>query len=72
MHIQICMCAQLLQSRLLFATLWTAAHQAVLSMRFSKQEYWSGLPWPPPRDFSNSGVEPMSHMSPALQMDSLP
>ena len=43
-----------------FATLWTAAHQAPLSMGFSRQEYWSGLPCPPPGDLSNSGIEPVS------------
>ena len=42
----------------LFATLWTAAHEASLSMGFSRQEYWSGLPCPPPGDFSHPGIEP--------------
>ena len=41
----------------LFAMLWTAAHQALLSMEFSRQEYWSGLPCPPPGDLPNPGVE---------------
>ena len=41
----------------LFATLWTVAHQAPLSMGFSSQEYWSGLPCPPPGDPPNSGIE---------------
>ena len=41
-------------------TLWTIAHQAPLSMEFSRQEYWSGLPYPPPGDFSNPGIEPGS------------
>ena len=36
----------------------TAAHQAYLSTEFSRQEYWSGLPSPPPRDFPNPGIEP--------------
>ena len=44
----------------LFATLWTVEHQAPLSMGFSRQEYWSGLPYPPPRDLLNPGIEPMS------------
>ena len=44
----------------LFVTLWTIAHQAPLSMGFSRQEYWSGLPCPPPGDLPNSGTEPMS------------
>ena len=51
----------------LFATLWTEAHQAPLSMGFSWQEYWSGLPFPPPEDLPDSGIEPMS---PAFQEDS--
>ena len=42
------------------------AHQASLSMRFSRQEYWSGLPYPPPEDLSNPGIKPTSLMSPAL------
>ena len=53
----------------LFATPWTIAHQAPLSMGFSKQEYWSGLPCPPPRDLPNPGIEPRSS---ALQAGSLP
>ena len=44
----------------LFATLWTAAHQAPLSMGFSRQEYWSELPCPPPGDLPDPGTEPMS------------
>ena len=44
----------------LFATLWTVAHQAPLSMGFSRQEYWSGLPCPPPGDLPNPGIKPMS------------
>ena len=50
----------------LFATLWTVARQAPLSMGFSREEYWSGLPCPSPGDLPNSGIEPMSLMSPAL------
>ena len=56
----------------LFAILWTVAHQAPLSMGFSRQEYWSGLPCPPPRDIPNPGIEPTSLMSPALAGRSLP
>ena len=41
-------------------TLWTVAHQAPLSMGFSRQEYWSELPCPPPGDLPNPGVEPVS------------
>ena len=50
----------------LFANLWTAAHQGLLSMGFSRQEYWSGLPHPPPGDLPNPGIEPASLASPAL------
>ena len=55
----------------LFVIPWTVACQAPLSMAFSRQEYWSGLPFPPPGDFSNPGIEPSSPVSPALQADSL-
>ena len=41
-------------------TPWTVAHQAPLSMGFSRQEYWSGLPCPPPGDLPNPGIEPRS------------
>ena len=51
------------------ATLWTVAHQAPYSMGFSRQEYWSGLPCPPPGDLPNPGIKPRS---PILQADSLP
>ena len=50
----------------LFVTLWTAAHQAPLSMGFFRQEYWSGLLCPPPEDLPDPGIEPMSLKSPAL------
>ena len=50
----------------LFATPWTIAHQAPLSMRFSWQEYWSELPCPPPGDLPNAGIKPVSLKSPAL------
>ena len=49
-----------------FVTPWTVAHQAPLSMGFSRQEYWSGLPCPPPGDLPNPGIKPTSLMSPAL------
>ena len=55
-HVQLC------------ATLWTIALQAPLSMEFSRQEYWSGLPFPSPGDLPNSGIE---SGSPELQADSL-
>ena len=51
-----------------FVTPWTVARQAPLSMGFSRQEYWSGLPFPPPGDLPSPGIEPRS---PALQADSL-
>ena len=56
----------------LLVTPWTAAHQIPPSMGFSRQEYWSGLPCPPPGDLPDSGTEPASPVSPALQADSLP
>ena len=49
-----------------FATPWTAARQAPLSVGFSRQEYWSGLPGPSPGDLPNSGIKPASLKSPAL------
>ena len=52
----------------LFATPWTVAHQAPLSMGFSRQESWSGLPFPSPGELPNPGIEPGS---PALQADAL-
>ena len=53
----------------LFATPWTVACQAPLSTEFSRQEYWSGLPFPSPGDLPNPGAEPRS---PTLQVDSWP
>ena len=50
----------------LFASLWTVAHQTPLSMRFSRQEYWSGLPFPSPGDLPNSGTKPVPLTSPSL------
>ena len=47
-------------------TLWTIAPQAPLSTGFSRQEYWSGLPFPPPGDLPNPVIKPMSPVSPAL------
>ena len=52
----------------LFATPWTVAYQAPQSMDFSRQEYWSGLPFPSPADLPNPGIEPGSH---TLQADAL-
>ena len=53
----------------LFATPWTIAHQAPVSMEFSRQEYWSGLPFPSPGDLPDPGIEPGS---PTLEADALP
>ena len=53
----------------LFATPWTVAYQAPPSMEFSRQEYWSGLPFPSSGDPPDPGIEPQS---PALQADTLP
>ena len=50
----------------LFATQWTVAHQAPLSMEFSRQEYWSGLPFPTPGDLPEPGIKTASLASPAL------
>ena len=50
----------------LSVTPWTVAQQVSLSMRFFRQEYWSGLPFPAPRDLPDPGIEPTSLMSPAL------
>ena len=51
------------------ATPWTVAYEAPQSMEFSRQEYWSGLPFPSPVDLPDPGIEPSS---PALQADALP
>ena len=53
----------------LFVTPWTVAYQAPQSMEFSRQEYWSGLPFPSPGDLPNPGIEPVS---PTMQADALP
>ena len=52
----------------LFATPWTIAYQASPSLGFSRQEYWSGLPFPSPGDLPDPGIEPRS---PALEADAL-
>ena len=52
-----------------FAIPWTATRQAALSMEFSRQEYRSGLPCPPPGDLPNPGIKLESPASPALQVD---
>ena len=60
---------KLFSSVRLFATPWTIAYQSPSSMEFSRQEYWSGLPFSSPGDLPNPGIEPGS---PALQADTLP
>ena len=67
----LCAPAKLLSSIWLSETLWTVAHQAPLSIRFSRQEYWSGLPCLPPGNLPNPGIEPTFPASAALQAESL-
>ena len=62
-------CAESLSHVRLFVTPWTVACQAPLSMEFSRQEYWSVLPFASPGDLPNPGIEPGSH---SLHADSLP
>ena len=62
----VCVCTQSLSCVQLFEAPWTVAHQAPLSMGFSRQEYWSGLPFPTPGDLPNLGMEPEFLASPAL------
>ena len=65
-HSKMCACANSLQHVQLFATPWTAACQASLSMGFSRREYWSGLPFPPPGDLPDPGIKLRSLTFPAL------
>ena len=60
------MCAKSIQSCPTLRTAMDCSPQALLSMGFSRQEYWSGLPYPPPEDLPDPGTEPVSLMSPAL------
>ena len=53
-------CAELLGHVQLFVTLWTEARQAPLYVGFARQEYWNGLPFPPPRDLPDPSIEPAS------------
>ena len=62
----LCMCACSVAQAWLFATPWTVARWAPLSMGFSGQEYWSGLPCPPPGDLPDPEIEPAFPASPAL------
>ena len=65
---QICaLCACVFRHVQLFVTPWTVAHQPPLSMRLPRQEYWSGLAFPPPGYFPDPGIEPASPTSPALE-----
>ena len=61
-----CVSAQSLSCVQFFVIPWTVAHQASLSMGFSRKEYWSELPFPTPGDLANPGIEPVSLVSPAL------
>ena len=78
MHMKRCSASLIIESEVkvkslspvrIFVTPWTVAYQAPLSMGFSRQECWSGLPFPSPGDLPDPGVEPGS---PALQADTLP
>ena len=53
-------------------TLWTVVHQVPLAMGFTRQEYWSGLPFPSPGHLPDPGIEPAFPATAALQVDSLP
>ena len=65
--VRTCKCVQSCFSCVrLFTTLWTVACQALLPMGFSRQEYWNGLPCPPPGDLPDPGIEPESLASPVL------
>ena len=68
---QVSVCAKPFQSCQTLWNPWTVACQAPLSMGFSKQKYWNGLPCPPPGDLLDPGMESGSPASPALQVDSL-
>ena len=60
MHDYLISCIQL------FATLWTVSYLAPLSMEFSRQEYWSGVPYPPAGDLPDPGIKPAFRTSPAF------
>ena len=66
MYVRACMLRYYTRVQL-FATPWTVAHQTPPSMEFSKQEYWSELPFPLPGVLPNPGIEPMSLLSPGLR-----
>ena len=66
--LSVCVCVRALSHVRLFSAPWTVAQQAPLSMEFSRQEYWSGLPFPSPGNLPDPGIEAGS---PLLQADSL-
>ena len=74
MYMYMCVCISACSSRFshvrFFVTPWTVARQTPLSMRFSRQEYWSGLPCPPLGDLPDPGIETAAPAAPALQADS--
>ena len=72
MWVCLCVHAQSLSCVKHLATPWLVACHSPLSMGFSRQEYWSGSPFPSPEDLPNPGIKPISPSSPALQADSLP
>ena len=71
MHVCVYVCVGVC-AHILFATPWTVALQAPLSMGFSRQEHWSGLPFLPPRDLPDPGIKPPFSASPALAGGFLP
>ena len=71
-HECVCVCSVTLVCVWLFATLWTVACQVPLSTGLPRQEYWNGLPFPPPGNLPNPEIKPASPTSPVLQVDSLP
>ena len=71
LYIHVCVLSHFIHIRF-FATPWTVAWKAPLTMGFSRQEYCSELPCPPPGDVPNPGIKPPSAVSPALQAVSLP
>ena len=66
----VCVCVHVLSHFRLFVTAWTVAWQAPLSMGFPRPEYQSGLPFPPPGDLPDPGIEPASPVSPAFLITS--
>ena len=69
MHLSVIICVLVTKSCPTFCDPWTVAHQAPLSMEFSRQEYWSGLPFTSAGDLPKPRIEPSP---PALQANSLP